>query len=144
MTGSSSQNTLPLRSVTELPAPVILSAWLLPAGVMVQFAVAGFSLLDGDDLWEAHCGIGFLLFIPALTLLFGSLFSKSVRPLRLVSALLTADLALQIALMAAGKVLSSTVLQALHPANAGILLVLATIALVRVLRTYHPVPNGEG
>lgn len=127
MTVTSTHDTL--REIERgTPAAFVLSAWLLPPGIIAQFLLAGQSLFGGLS-WNGHALWGGLLALPVGALLTGAALVPRLRGFLWWAAALGALYAIQIGLAAiGGKALG------LHPANGALLLVVSLALVVKVER----------
>ncbi|MBX9464309.1 MAG: hypothetical protein KL840_15340 [Aquamicrobium sp.] len=103
-------------------------AWLMPLGLVAQFASAGLGLFLNPDLIGLHASMGFTLSLPAAGLLAGALVVKRLRGFGWWAGLVVAFYIAQVSLAATGAPLPL----ALHPANAALLLTASLVLLAKV------------
>ncbi|WP_246233358.1 DUF6220 domain-containing protein [Aurantimonas aggregata] len=105
------------------------SGWLVPAGVLAQFLLAGQALYGGSE-FGVHAMLGSLLALPVLALLLGPLFVWRLRGLGWWAGILAVLMLVQFVLAAdnAGPFL------AYHPVNGALVLTTSLILLVKIER----------
>ncbi len=110
-------------------------ARLIPALILLQLLLVGLALFDGLG-WGPHRALGGAIAAPILALLMLSQRSSLHHHRREVAQLLGLY-GLQVALAGIGETIGAGPIQALHAANAGLLL-LAGASLARTARQYGP------
>lgn len=110
--------------MTGVSLPVRMAALALPVLILAQFLLAGLALFPGGTGWSAHKALGGALLLPILLLFLA-------RPLRRWALLLALLYGLQIAWIVLGQDLGAATLMALHPFNAGLLLVAALMVAMK-------------
>lgn len=107
-----------------------LSAWMLPAGLFLQFLLAGGALFQEAGLWGLHGAVGGLLAVPVLTMLAGALWIRHLRGFGWWAGVILVLYGVQLALAADAQPLPL----AFHPFNASLLLAASLVQLAKVER----------
>lgn len=103
-------------------------AWLIPPLILLQLLLVGLALFDGLG-WGPHQALGGAIVVPILVLLVLSQ-RVSLRQHRRKVVQILGLYGLQVVLAVGGEAIGAGPIQALHAANAGLLL-LAGISLAR-------------
>lgn len=111
------------------------AARAVPVGILGQYLLAGLALFQDGAFWAGHGGLGTLLSLPIAAMALASWFGKAARPLRWWAGLLAGLYVLQIVLIVTGQTIGSGLLQALHPFNGGVMLVVALVLVAKVERS---------
>lgn len=125
------------RAAKRAPAGFMLAAISLPPLMLSQLLLAGLGLFQQPAWWEAHASLGLLMVIPVGWVLLASWWQRPVRALRWWASLMALFYLTQVLTMAAGQALSSGWLQALHPFNAGLLMLTAVVLLAKIARSHR-------
>ncbi|MCJ8052157.1 DUF6220 domain-containing protein [Shinella curvata] len=115
-----------------------LTVRTVPAGILVQYLLAGLGLFYDGLFLDWHGGLGMLLFLPITALVLASWFGGQMHPLRWWAGLLAMLHAVQVALITVGQSSGSGILQALHPFNGGLMLAASLVLLAKVERNRAP------
>ncbi len=115
------------------------SGWLVPAGVLGQFLLAGQALFGGSD-FSTHAMLGSLLALPVLVLLLGALSVGRLRGFGWWAGLL-AVLTLVQFVLAGGD---GAPLLAYHPVNGALVLVASLVLLANIERRRAHVRATKG
>lgn len=107
-----------------------LSAWMLPAGLFLQFLLAGGALFQDARLWGLHGAVGGLLAVPVLAMLAGALWGSHLRGFGWWAGVILVLYGVQLALAAEARPLPL----AFHPFNASLLLAASLVQLTKVER----------
>jgi hypothetical protein len=105
------------------------SSWLMPAGVLAQFLLAGQALFGGSD-FSTHAMLGSLLALPVLVLLLGALSVGRLRGFVWWAGIL-AVLTLVQFVLAGGD---GSPLLVYHPVNGALVLVASLVLLAKIER----------
>ncbi|MET1755755.1 DUF6220 domain-containing protein [Novosphingobium sp. RD2P27] len=105
------------------------SGWLVPAGVLAQFLLAG-QALYGNTGFGVHAVLGTLLVLPVLALLLGPLLVSRLRGFGWWAGILAVLMLVQFVL-AAGN---AKPFLAYHPANGALVLATSLVLLVKIER----------
>lgn len=117
----------------------IASGWLVPAGTLAQFLLAGQALFGGGD-FSTHAILGSLLALPMLVLLVGALSVGRLRGFGWWAGLLAVLTLLQFVL-AGGD---GSQLLAYHPVNGALVLVASLVLLAKIERRRAHVGASKG
>ena len=115
------------------------SGWLVPAGILTQFLLAGQALFGGSDI-GTHAMLGSLLALPVLTLLLGALLVGRLRGFGWWAGIL-AVLTLVQFVLAGGD---GSPLLAYHPVNGALVLVASLVLLAKIERRRAHVRATKG
>lgn len=100
-------------------------ALALPVLILVQVYLAGLAIFSDGSLWAVHGAVGGAMGVPIIALLLVAWLSPQLRRHRLLTALLFGLYLLQFVFIIAGE--GWGFLQALHPANAVAITVVAAL-----------------
>lgn len=115
------------------------SGWLVPAGVLAQFLLAGHALFGGSD-FSTHVMLGSLLALPVLVLLLGALSVGCLRGFGWWAGLLAVLTLVQVVLAAGDR----APLLAYHPVNGALVLVASLVLLAKIERRRAHVRATKG
>lgn len=118
------------------PNPFKLAAISLPLLMLCQLLLAGLGLFQQPAWWDAHASLGMLLIVPVGWILIASWWQQPVRALRWWASLMALLYLLQVLTMAIGQETGLGWLQALHPFNAGLLLLTALVLVAKIMRSH--------
>lgn len=111
-----------------IPAWFTTAAWILPAGILVQFLSAGLGMFSDSNFLAQHKMIGLGLSAAPLILLIASLAIRHLRPFAGWASLTVLLYIIQIMLAAEAVPL----LLAFHPINGSLLLIVSLIFLKKL------------
>lgn len=106
----------------------------VPAGILLQYLLAGLGLFHDGLFLGWHSGVGMSLLLPIAAMAVAAWFGRQARPLRWWAGLLAVLYGIQIGLIVVGQNSGSGILQALHPFNGGLMLVVSLVLLAKVER----------
>jgi hypothetical protein len=109
---------------------VAVLVWSIPTGVLGQLLLAGLSLFHDAGLWIAHGVLGFTLMLPIGAVALLAFLRPGLAHLRAGAVLVALAYAAQITLILTAESIGSGIIQALHAANAGLVL-LSSFALAQ-------------
>ncbi|MBO1039982.1 DUF6220 domain-containing protein [Brucella pituitosa] len=112
------------------PLWFVLSARLLPLGIVSQFLSAGAALFIGTWDWDIHKGIGGALSLPIMVLLAGVFAVPRLRGFNWWAGLVCVLYVVQFSLAAGANSLAL----AFHPFNGALLAMASLILLIKVER----------
>ncbi|MFG1495214.1 DUF6220 domain-containing protein [Saccharospirillum sp. HFRX-1] len=124
------------RSEKLAPNPFKLAAISLPLLMLGQLLLAGLGLFQQPAWWDAHASLGMLLIVPVSWILIASWWQQPVRALRWWASLMALLYLLQVLTMAIGQEAGLGWLLALHPFNAGLLLLTALVLVAKIMRSH--------
>ncbi|MBR0554951.1 hypothetical protein J5J10_04585 [Ciceribacter sp. L1K23] len=113
-------------------AAVVLGGAVIPVGLLAQVFLAGVGIFHDGAWWQVHAMSGGLLGLPILTMAALALTRWSHPPVRLLALLQAGLYLLQLSLIGLGSETGSGWISALHPANAVLMTVVATVVAQRV------------
>lgn len=123
----------PSKSAKQVPGWVIWTAWIVVIGLLGQFLLAGLALFTVFAGWGAHRALGMALLLPILTVLVTSFWTQAARPLRWWGLVLSVLYLVQVMLAA----VELEGVKALHVFNAPLVLLAATVLLVKIERSHR-------
>lgn len=125
----------PEKSRRIVPRWFLLAARVVPAGVLAQYLLAGLALFHDGLFWGWHGAVGLTLLLPIGAMAAAAWFGGRARPLRWWTGLQAVLYGVQILSIVAGQTLASGLLQALHPFNGGLMLVMSLVILAKAERS---------
>lgn len=112
------------------PRWFVLSARLLPLGILTQFLTAGMALFSDVLDWPLHKASGAVLSLPIILLLIGALSISRLRGFNWWIILVLLFYILQVILASTGSLLAL----AFHPLNGALLLIASLVLVVKIER----------
>lgn len=110
----------------------LLTVRVVPAGILLQYLLAGLGLFHDGLFLGWHSGLGMFLLLPIAAMAVAAWFGRQARSPRWWAGLLAILYGLQIGLIVVGQNSGSGILQALHPFNGGLMLVVSLVLLAKV------------
>ncbi|KAB2684481.1 DUF6220 domain-containing protein [Brucella pseudogrignonensis] len=112
------------------PRWFVLSARLLPLGILTQFLTAGMALFSGVSDWALHKASGVVLSLPIILLLVGTLSISRLSAFNWWIILVFLLYIIQVGLASTGSLLTL----AFHPLNGALLLIASLVLVVKIER----------
>jgi hypothetical protein len=113
---------------------MVAAAWLVVAGILLQFLFAGLAMFQDASTWPCHVGLGFGLAVLILGMTIAAFLSRKLVPARAWLVALALAYFVQICLIWVAKSRGLSLPQALHPFNGSLILVIALILAMKLSR----------
>jgi len=135
-------STRAIPCATPVRTSIAVTAYLVLAMIVAQFALAGAALFIAGNWWGAHAALGGSVVLPLALLLVQTRRGRPAACLRPASIGLAALYLLQVVLAALSDAPGWSALRAVHVANAALLLSAAVHLAVRARGLVNGVPPG--